>query len=125
MLQRCGTDGWSRCWAGDPSGNCGCGAKLVYPSGAIQHAGIALGIGEGSGHIGRGQFASDLWRWLELRRNVSAVTGACMVIRRDVFVELNGFDTAFAVNYNDVDLCLRARAAGYKVVYRTGGRPAS
>lgn len=93
------------------------GAKLVYPSGAIQHAGIALGIGEGTGHIGRGQFASDLWRWLELRRNVSAVTGACMAIRRDVFVELNGFDTAFAVNYNDIDLCLRARAAGYKVVY--------
>jgi GT2 family glycosyltransferase len=93
------------------------GAKLVYPSGAIQHAGIALGIGEGTGHIGRGQFASDLWRWLNLRRNVSAVTGACMVIRREVFVQLNGFDTAFAVNYNDVDLCLRARAAGYEVVY--------
>jgi GT2 family glycosyltransferase len=40
-----------------------------------------------------------------------------MAIRRDVFVELSGFATAFAVNYNDVDLCLRARAAGYKVVY--------
>ena len=93
------------------------GAKLVYPSGAIQHAGIALGIGEGTGHIGRGQFASDLWRWLNLRRNVSAVTGACMAIRRQVFIELKGFDTAFAVNYNDVDLCLRARAAGYEVVY--------
>lgn len=93
------------------------GAKLVYPSGAIQHAGIALGIGEGTGHIGRGQFASDLWRWLNLRRNVSAVTGACMAIRRQVFVELKGFDTAFAVNYNDIDLCLRARAAGYEVVY--------
>jgi GT2 family glycosyltransferase len=93
------------------------GAKLVYPSGAIQHAGIALGIGEGTGHIGRGQFASDLWRWLNLRRNVSAVTGACMAIRREVFVALNGFDTNFAVNYNDVDLCLRARAAGYEVVY--------
>jgi GT2 family glycosyltransferase len=93
------------------------GAKLVYPSGAIQHAGIALGIGEGTGHIGRGQFASDVWRWLNLRRNVSAVTGACMAIRRNVFQELNGFDTSFAINYNDVDLCLRARAAGYEVVY--------
>jgi GT2 family glycosyltransferase len=93
------------------------GAKLVYPSGALEHAGIALGIGEGTGHIGRGQFASDLWRWLNLRRNVSAVTGACMAIRRQVFIELKGFDTAFAVNYNDVDLCLRARAAGYEVVY--------
>jgi GT2 family glycosyltransferase len=93
------------------------GAKLVYPSGAIQHAGIALGIGEGTGHIGRGKFASDLWRWLELRRNVSAVTGACFAIRRDVFVQLNGFDAAFPVNYNDTDLCLRARAAGYDVIF--------
>jgi O-antigen biosynthesis protein len=93
------------------------GAKLVYPSGAIQHAGIALGIGEGTGHIGRGKFASDLWRWLELRRNVSAVTGACLAIRRDVFAQLNGFDTEFPVNYNDTDLCLRARAAGYDVIF--------
>jgi GT2 family glycosyltransferase len=93
------------------------GAKLLYPSGAIQHAGIALGIGEGTGHIGRGQFASDLWRWLELRRNVSAVTGACLAIRRSVFEELSGFDSNFPINYNDVDLCLRARAAGYEVIF--------
>jgi GT2 family glycosyltransferase len=93
------------------------GAKLVYPSGAIQHAGIALGIGEGTGHIGRGKFASDLWRWLELRRNVSAVTGACLAIRREVFEELHGFDVEFPVNYNDADLCLRARKAGYEVIF--------
>lgn len=93
------------------------GAKLVYPSGAIQHAGIALGIGEGTGHIGRGQFASDLWRWLGMRRNVSAVTGACLMIRRHIFQELNGFDTDFPVNYNDADLCLRTRVAGYEVVF--------
>jgi GT2 family glycosyltransferase len=96
------------------------GAKLVYPSGAIQHAGIALGIGEGTGHIARGLFASDVWRWLELRRYVSAVSGACLAIRRDVFLQLNGFDTAFPVNYNDADLCLRARAAGYEVVFEPG-----
>lgn len=93
------------------------GAKLLYPSGAIQHAGIAVGIGEGTGHIGRGQFASDLWRWLEMRRNVSAVTGACLAIRHDVFRELRGFDVGFPVNYNDADLCLRARAVGYEVVF--------
>src|SRR3954447_11272431 len=96
------------------------GAKLVYPSGAIQHAGIALGIGEGTGHIGRGKFASDLWRWLDMWRNVSAVTGACLAIRRDVFKELNGFDLDFPVNYNDTDLCLRARHAGYEVVFEPG-----
>lgn len=93
------------------------GAKLLYPSGAIQHAGVAVGIGEGTGHIGRGKFASDLWRWLDIRRNVSAVTGACLAIRRETFEELGGFDTQFPVNYNDADLCLRARAAGHEVIY--------
>ena len=96
------------------------GAKLLYPSGAIQHAGIAVGIGEGTGHIGRGKFASDLWRWLGVRRNVSAVTGACLAIRREVFHELNGFASDFPVNYNDADLCLRARQAGYEVVFEPG-----
>jgi GT2 family glycosyltransferase len=92
------------------------GAKLVYPSGAIQHAGIAVGIGEGAGHMARGTFRNDLWRWLELTRDVSAVTGACMAMRRDLFNELGGFDEQFPVNYNDVDLCLRARAAGYRII---------
>jgi GT2 family glycosyltransferase len=92
------------------------GAKLLYPTGAIQHAGIALGIGEATGHIGRHQFRSDLWPWLDLTRNVSAVTAACMAIRRDVFQQAGGFDTEFAVNYNDVDLCLRLAQAGYSIV---------
>ena len=92
------------------------GAKLVYPSGAIQHAGIVLGMGDGTGHPGRGVFQDDLWRWLDYTRNVSAVTGACLGIRRGVFLELEGFDTDLPVNYNDVDLCLRARRAGYEVI---------
>jgi GT2 family glycosyltransferase len=96
------------------------GAKLVYSSGAIQHAGIAVGCGEGTIHYGRGTFRSDLWRWLELTRDVSAVTGACMAIRRELFLELGGFDERFPVNYNDVDLCLRARAAGYRVIVDPG-----
>ena len=96
------------------------GAKLLYSSGAIQHAGMALAIGEGTGHIGRGLFASDRWRWLDLRRNVSAVTGACMAVKKAVFQELGGFDPVFAVNFNDADLCLRARQAGYEVIYDPG-----
>jgi GT2 family glycosyltransferase len=92
------------------------GAKLVYPSGAIQHAGIATGIMEGAGHPGRGLFRSDEYPWLDLTRNVSAVTGACLGIRKSVFRELAGFDEVFPVNYNDVDLCLRARQAGYLIV---------
>jgi GT2 family glycosyltransferase len=92
------------------------GAKLVYPSGAIQHAGIVTGIMDGAGHPGRGLFRSDEYPWLDLTRNVSAVTGACLGIRKSVFSELAGFDEAFPVNYNDVDLCLRARRAGYLIV---------
>ncbi len=97
-----------------------CGALLLYPSGAIQHAGIALGIGEGTGHPGRGEFESSLWPWLRLTRDISAVTGACLAIRKDVFDALNGFDEGFPVNYNDVDLCLRARAQGYRTIIETG-----
>jgi len=93
------------------------GAKLVYRSGAIQHSGITVGMMEGTGHPGRGLFQSDLWRWLDQTRNVSAVTGACMGLRRPVFAALGGFNPEFPVNYNDVDLCLRARQAGYEVIY--------
>jgi GT2 family glycosyltransferase len=93
------------------------GAKLVYRSGAIQHAGIATGITDGAGHPGRGSFRTDEYPWLDLTRNVSAVTGACLGIRKSVFNELSGFDEAFPVNYNDVDLCLRARQSGYLIVF--------
>ncbi len=92
------------------------GAKLVYHSGPIQHAGIVVGMMDGAGHAGRGLFQSDLWPWLNLTRNVSAVTGACMGLRRTVFEELGGFDPRYPVNYNDVDLCLRARQAGFEVI---------
>jgi GT2 family glycosyltransferase len=92
------------------------GARLVYPSGAIQHAGIAVGIMDGAGHLHRHTFAADDWKWLPFTRNVSAVTGTCLAIRKSVFEELGGFDEAFPVNYNDVDLCLRAREAGYEVI---------
>jgi hypothetical protein len=93
------------------------GAKLLYPSGLVQHAGIAIGIMDGVGHPGRGQTQTPYWNWLDMTRNVSAVTGACMAVRRQVFEELGGFDPMFPVNYNDVDFCLRARQAGYEVVY--------
>jgi GT2 family glycosyltransferase len=92
------------------------GAKLVYPSGAIQHAGIVTGIMEGAGHLHRNTFGSPYWNWLPFTRNVSAVTGACLAIRKSVFEELGGFDASFPINYNDVDLCLRARQAGYEAI---------
>ncbi len=92
------------------------GAKMIYPSGAIQHAGIVTGIMEGAGHLHRNTFGSPYWNWLPFTRNVSAVTGACLAIRKVVFEELGGFDESFPVNYNDVDLCLRARQTGYEVI---------
>ena len=96
------------------------GARLFYPSGALQHAGVAVGVLDGCGHIGRGLLASSYWPWLNMTRDVTAVTGACMAIRTAVFKDLGSFDESFPVNYNDIDLCLRARKAGYRVVFESG-----
>jgi GT2 family glycosyltransferase len=98
------------------------GALLLYPSGAIQHAGIATGLMGATGHPGRGTFDGGFWPWTGVTRNVSAVTAACIAIRREVFDELGGFDPRFPINYNDVDLCLRARRAGYEVILEAGAR---
>ncbi len=92
------------------------GAMLLYPSGAIQHAGITIGIMNGAGHIHRNTFGAEYWNWLHFTRNVSAVTGACLAIRKSLFDRLGGFDQSFPVNFNDLDLCLRARKAGFEVV---------
>lgn len=96
------------------------GAKLLYPGGSLQHAGVAIGIQDGCGHPGRGMYTARHWPWMGLTRDVSAVTGACMATRKQVFEELGGFDDHFPVNYNDIDLCLRARQAGYGVVFESG-----
>ncbi len=93
------------------------GGRLLYPSGTVQHAGIAVGIGDGCGHIGRGALQARYWPWLELTRDVSAVTGACLAIRTELFHELGGFADEFPTDYNDTDLCLRVREAGYRVTY--------
>lgn len=92
------------------------GARLLYPAGTIQHAGIVLGMADGAGHLGRYLLSSTYWPWIHHTRDVSAVTGACMAVRAELFSRLDGFDAAFPVNYNDVDFCLRARAAGYRVL---------
>lgn len=98
------------------------GALLLYPNGSIQHAGIALGIHGYAAHPGRGTFDGGFWPWVFVTRNVSAVTGACLAMRREVFEKLGGFDVSFPVNYNDVDLCLRAREAGYEVIVEAAAR---
>ncbi len=97
------------------------GARLLYPSGALQHGGVAIGIGDGCAHIGREiSCAAPHWPWVGLTRDVSAVTGACLAIRASVFRQVGGFAEMFPVNYNDVDLCLRVRECGYRVIYDDG-----
>lgn len=92
------------------------GAILQYPDGAVQHAGVVVGMGDAAGHCGRFQKTSELWPWLWMSRDVSAVTGAMLGIRSDLFRQMGGFDEAFPINYNDVDLCLRVRKAGLGVL---------
>jgi GT2 family glycosyltransferase len=92
------------------------GAKLVYPNGAIQHSGIVAGMPGGAGYPGRGLYQSDYWRWLDYTRDVTAVSSACLVTRRQVFEAVGGFDQAFRSDLAAVDFCLRVRQAGFEVV---------
>jgi GT2 family glycosyltransferase len=96
------------------------GARLLYPDDTIQHAGVVVGVGGVAEHAFRGLPAEDpgVCRQLQVTRNYSAVTAACMLTRRDVFDEVGGFDEEqLPVTYNDVDFCLKLRRAGYRVVY--------
>lgn len=98
------------------------GAKLIYPDGKVQHGGVLLGIGVDRvaghcGHLLEGQDPGPFGR-LAIAGNVSAVTGACLAMRREVFEQVGGLDeVGLKVSYNDVDLCLKVRAAGYDIVW--------
>ncbi|MDQ6809127.1 MAG: glycosyltransferase [Verrucomicrobiota bacterium] len=96
------------------------GPRLLYPDDTVQHAGIVVGVGGIAEHAFRGFPAESpgVCRQLQATRNYSAVTGACLLTRRDVFDEVGGFDEErLPVTFNDVDLCLKMRRAGYLVVY--------
>ena len=96
------------------------GARLLFPDGSIQHAGVALGIGDAAGHVEKGVVpeAEDSSPWYAIDRTVSAVTGACLVVSREKFLAVGGMDSAaFAVDFNDVDLCLRLAERSWKTVY--------
>jgi GT2 family glycosyltransferase len=100
------------------------GAKLLFPDGRLQHVGMVLGVcgvaahafhmapGDHPGYAGGAN----------LVRNYSAVTGACLMTRREVFESVGGFNERLAIDFNDVDYCLRVRAAGYRVVYTPHAR---
>ncbi len=95
------------------------GAKLLFGDGRIQHAGIVLGLWGMVGHAFRltRADAHPYFGLADVIRDCSAVTAACMMMRRAVFEEAGGFDEALAVEFNDVDLCLRLRARGYRIVF--------
>lgn len=100
------------------------GAKLFYPDGSLQHAGVVLGVGDVeqrvAGHLyaGAGANHAGYQGHLALARNVSAVTAACLAIRKSVYQSVGGMDAEhLAVAFNDVDLCLKVRAAGYDIVW--------
>lgn len=95
------------------------GAKLLYADDTVQHAGVVIGIGGIAGHSHRQSKRDDLgyFNALATVQNYSAVTAACMMMRREVFDEVGGFDERLKVAYNDVDLCLRLREAGYLNVF--------
>ena len=96
------------------------GARLWYPDGTLQHGGVVLGLGGVAGHAmyrfprrHPGYFNN-----LFLARHVSAVTAACMVVRKALFEEAGGFDeTNLPVSFNDIDFCLRLRAGGLQNVW--------
>jgi GT2 family glycosyltransferase len=95
------------------------GARLIYPDGRLQHAGVVLGLGGVASHIfiGMPEDQSGYFSWDAVVRGYSAVTAACMLVRRAVFEELGGFDEVFAVGFNDVDFCIRLGQAGYRVLF--------
>jgi GT2 family glycosyltransferase len=95
------------------------GAKLLYPDGRLQHIGIVLGVGGGAVHpFHHHAGASPGYASSAVSvRNYSAVTAACMMTRRDAFEAIGGFDERLAVDFNDVDYCLRLRGAGYRIVF--------
>ena len=96
------------------------GARLLYPSGLVQHAGVVLGVGGYAGHAHRFAHPGD-WGYLgrlQAQQYVAAVTAACLLVEQVKFEAVGGFDgEAFPVAYNDVDLCLRLRAAGYETLW--------
>jgi GT2 family glycosyltransferase len=95
------------------------GAMLYYPDDTIQHAGVVLGLGGVAGHVytrmGRGAPGYMARAWVA--QNMSAVTAACLAVRKEVFEEVGGFDETLPVAFNDIDFCLRLSHAGYRNVW--------
>lgn len=96
------------------------GAKLLYPDETIQHAGILIGMKQGIADHSHRHFphsSNGYFGRINSIQNFSAVTAACMMMRREVFEGVGGFTEIITVAFNDVDLCLKIREKGYLIVY--------
>jgi len=95
------------------------GARLWYPNGTIQHGGVILGAGGigGHAHVGLRRGEPGYFARAHLAQDVSAVTTACALVKREVYLQVGGFDENLAITFNDVDFCLRLREAGYRILW--------
>lgn len=95
------------------------GARLWYPDETLQHGGVIIGIGGVAGHAHPrlGREDKGFFNRGVLAQELSAVTGACLMVRRQVFDEVGGLDEQLAVAFNDIDFCLRLRRAGYRNIW--------
>jgi O-antigen biosynthesis protein len=95
------------------------GARLLYPDGTIQHAGVVAGLGGIAGHSHRNFPGEHLGYFAQIQtvNNYMAVTAACLMCRREVFEEVSGFEENLAVAFNDVDFCFKLSKKGYRNVY--------
>ena len=96
------------------------GAKLYYPNNTIQHAGVIIGMCGLAGHAHRNfpRNSNGYFGRCNIQQNLSAVTAACLMMKKQVFLEIGGFDEEYLkVAFNDVDLCMKVRKAGYLIVW--------
>ena len=95
------------------------GARLLFPDGTLQHAGIFLGYRGSAGHLYKHTPAEYPTMGLRtfVAQDLSCVTAACLVLRKAVYTEVGGLDEQYAVAFNDVDFCLRIRDRGYRIVW--------
>ena len=95
------------------------GARLFYPDDTIQHAGVIIGFGGIAGHAFQNfpRSANGYFSRIICMSDLSAVTAACMMVRKSVYQEVGGLDSAMKVAFGDIDLCLKIRREGWRIVY--------
>jgi GT2 family glycosyltransferase len=95
------------------------GVQLLYPDNTVQHAGVIAGLGGVAGHGYQHSFSDvpGYFNQIQTINNYSAVTGACLMCRRDAFMAVGGFEEELAVAFNDVDFCFKLLEKGYRNIY--------